>query len=93
MVICPFQLLLLSMKSLRHWARGSTQAADPLSICSGRKQIMATGAKPALESTVDDNTGTPEVSVAAPVTLKEMIIRKLTEIFQHNEHLGVTRQY
>ena len=53
---------------------------------------MAAGAKPALESTVDPTSEAVQAPVAPPVTLKERIIRKLTEIFEHNERLGITRQ-
>jgi len=54
---------------------------------------MATGAKPALDPHVDNKTGDLEASAAKPATLKERIIRKLTEIFEYNERLGVTRQH
>jgi hypothetical protein len=60
---------------------------------------MATGAKPALEPLVDQSTSVAdnhaEAQVASetkPISLRERIIRKLTEIFEHNERLGVTRQ-
>jgi hypothetical protein len=53
---------------------------------------MAAGAKPALDSTIDDKPEARKECDATPVTLKERIIRKLTEIFEHNERLGVTRQ-
>lgn len=52
---------------------------------------MAAGAKPALESMVDAKPETPQASDPKPLTMKERIIRKLSEIFQHNEDLGVTR--
>ena len=53
---------------------------------------MATGAKPALNPIVDGKPDTSEASEAKSATLKERIIRKLIEIFEHNEHLGSTRQ-
>ena len=53
---------------------------------------MATGAKPALEPLMDNKTEAQMASEAKPATLKDRIIRKLTEIFEHNERLGVTRQ-
>jgi len=53
---------------------------------------MATGAKPALEPLRDNKTEAQMPSDAKPATLKDRIIRKLIEIFQHNERLGVTRQ-
>lgn len=53
---------------------------------------MAAGAKPALDSMIDDKAGVMKEGVTKPVTLKERIIRKLTEIFEHNERLGVTRE-
>jgi len=52
---------------------------------------MATGAAPALEPLPDDKTELQEASNTQPITLKERIIRKLSEIFEHNERLGVTR--
>ncbi len=52
---------------------------------------MATGAAPALNQQPDDKKGSPETSDAKPLTLKDRIIRKLNEIFDHNERLGVTR--
>lgn len=53
---------------------------------------MAAGAKPALDPTIDDKAEAMKQGEAKPATLKERIIRKLTEIFEHNERLGVTRQ-
>jgi hypothetical protein len=53
---------------------------------------MATGAKPALESLTENKTDAQPVSESKPLTLKERVIRKLTEIFEHNERLGSTRQ-
>ena len=52
---------------------------------------MATGAKPALKPLCDNKTEAQVPSDGKPATLKERIIRKLTEIFKHNESLGVTR--
>lgn len=52
---------------------------------------MATGAKPALDPLVNSKTEDLEASAAKPATLKDRIIRKLTEIFERNERLGVTR--
>lgn len=53
---------------------------------------MAAGAKPAIDSMVNDKADAPQASEAKPATLKERIIRKLTEIFEYNERLGSTRQ-
>jgi len=53
---------------------------------------MATGAKPALKPLRDNKTEAQVPSDAKPATLKDRIIRKLTEVFEHNESLGVTRQ-
>ncbi len=51
---------------------------------------MATGAKPALDPNVGQSEGA-EPTQAKPASLKDRIIRKLLEIFEHNEKLGVTR--
>lgn len=53
---------------------------------------MAAGAKPALETLTDDEPKAAPVSDPSPLTLKQRIIRKLMEIFEYNERLGVTRQ-
>jgi len=53
---------------------------------------MSAGAKPALETLTNDERKTPPASDPSPLTLKQRIIRKLTEIFEYNERLGVTRQ-
>jgi hypothetical protein len=54
---------------------------------------MSAGAKPALDPNVakDAAATAPEASEAKPMSLKDRIIQKLTEIFEHNEKLGVTR--
>jgi hypothetical protein len=52
---------------------------------------MAAGAKPALDPMIDDKAETPKATGAKSATLAERIIRKLTEIFEHNERLGPTR--
>ncbi|HUC28289.1 MAG TPA: hypothetical protein VMR80_01850 [Candidatus Acidoferrum sp.] len=52
---------------------------------------MAAGAKPALDPTLNSETEASQASEVKPLTLKERIIRKLTQIFEHNERLGVTR--
>lgn len=51
---------------------------------------MSAGAKPALDPNVakDAAAKAPE---AKPSSLKDRIIQKLNEIFEHNENLGVTR--
>ena len=41
---------------------------------------------------VDNKTDALNASDQKPATLKDRIIRKLTEIFEHNERLGPTRQ-
>jgi hypothetical protein len=51
---------------------------------------MATGAKPALDPNIAKTEADKE-SEAKPKSLKDRIIKKLTEIFEHNERLGVTR--
>ena len=53
---------------------------------------MAAGAKPALESLAENKTDAPVAPSTKPLTLKDRIIGKLTEIFEHNERLGSTRQ-
>lgn len=53
---------------------------------------MAAGAQPALDPAVENKTESAQASDARPTTLKERIIAKLTEIFEHNERLGSTRQ-
>jgi hypothetical protein len=53
---------------------------------------MAAGAKPALDPIVDDKGKAHTSSDVKPATLKERILRKLTEIFEYNERLGSTRQ-
>jgi hypothetical protein len=53
---------------------------------------MAAGAKPALDSIAENKKDTQIASEAKPLTLKDRIVRKLTEIFEHNERLGSTRQ-
>jgi hypothetical protein len=52
---------------------------------------MATGAVPALDQQPDDKKESPETSDAKPLTLRDRIIRKISEIFDHNERLGITR--
>lgn len=52
---------------------------------------MATGAKPALEPIVDTQAEAVVAPDAQPLTLKARIIRKLDQIFEHNERVGVTR--
>ena len=53
---------------------------------------MATGAKPALDPKLTEQTQTVETSAAKPATLLEKIVQQLTKIFEHNERLGSTRQ-
>jgi len=83
-----------SIKILRRGANltVSRAVADTLSITLAKETIMATGAKPALKPLRDNKTEAEVPSDAKPATLKDRIIRKLTEIFKHNESLGVTRQ-
>jgi hypothetical protein len=52
---------------------------------------MAAGAKPALESMAENKTNAQSPK-PKPLTLRDRIIKKLTEIFEHNESLGSTRQ-
>jgi hypothetical protein len=52
---------------------------------------MAAGAKAALEPASDNKAEAQPASDAKPRTLIQRIIRKLTEIFEHNERLGITR--
>jgi hypothetical protein len=52
--------------------------------------MPAAGAQPAFDTTVENKTET-QVYDPKPLTLKDRIVRKLTEIFEHNERLGVTR--
>jgi hypothetical protein len=52
---------------------------------------MAAGTQPALDKTLKDQPET-HVPDPKPLTLKDRILRKLTQIFEHNERLGVTRQ-
>jgi hypothetical protein len=51
---------------------------------------MAAGTQPALDKNLE-NQPEAQASDPKPVTLKDRIVRKLTEIFEHNERLGVTR--
>ena len=53
---------------------------------------MATGAAPALDPKMENKTKAEKTSETKPLSLKDRIVRKLTEIFQFNEDLGVTRQ-
>jgi hypothetical protein len=53
---------------------------------------MAAGAKPALESTTNNQTEAPQSPNPKPLTFMDRIARKLTEIFEYNERLGSTRQ-
>lgn len=53
---------------------------------------MAAGAKPALDPNVDGKTEAQDTPALKPTSLKDRIIHKLTEIFEHNERLGSTRQ-
>jgi hypothetical protein len=53
---------------------------------------MAAGAKPALESLAENKGDAQSAPESKPLTLKDRIIRRLTEIFEHNERLGSTRQ-
>lgn len=52
---------------------------------------MATGAKPALDPALANQTEPAQVQATRPLTVGERIVRKLTEIFEYNEKLGVTR--
>ena len=52
---------------------------------------MATGAAPGLDPKYENKADAQEVAEAKPLTLKARIIRKLSEIFEYNERLGVTR--
>jgi hypothetical protein len=51
---------------------------------------MAAGTQPALDKALE-NQPEAQASDPKPLTLKERILQKLTEIFEHNERLGVTR--
>jgi hypothetical protein len=53
--------------------------------------IMAAGAKPALDPALDKKDEASKALDTKPASLKERIIQKLTEIFEHNEKLGPTR--
>lgn len=52
---------------------------------------MATGTQPALDKTLENQPETT-ASDPKPLSFKDRIIRKLSEIFEHNERLGPTRQ-
>jgi len=51
---------------------------------------MATGTAPALDAKIAGKKETPE-EPHVRLTLKERIMRKLSEIFEYNEKLGITR--
>lgn len=53
---------------------------------------MAAGAKPALDPTIEKKTEASATPEAQPLSFKDRLVRKLTEIFEHNERLGSTRQ-
>jgi hypothetical protein len=53
---------------------------------------MAAGAKPVLESLTESREDAKPAPESKPLSLKDRVIRKLTEIFEHNERLGSTRQ-
>jgi len=53
---------------------------------------MAAGSKPALDPTIEKKAESQETAAAKPLTFKERLLQKLTEIFEHNERLGSTRQ-
>jgi hypothetical protein len=52
--------------------------------------MPAAGTQPALDKPVENKVET-QVCDPKPLTLKDRILRKLMEIFEHNERLGVTR--
>jgi hypothetical protein len=52
---------------------------------------MAAGTQPALDKTLE-NQPEAQAPEPKPLTLKGRILRKLAEIFEYNERLGVTRQ-
>jgi len=52
---------------------------------------MATGAAPGLDPKCENKPDAHEAADAKHVTLTARIIRKLSEIFEHNEELGATR--
>jgi hypothetical protein len=52
---------------------------------------MAAGTQPALDKSLENQPET-HGSDPKPLTLKQRILRRLTQIFEHNERLGVTRQ-
>jgi len=52
---------------------------------------MATGTAPALDPKIAGKKKTPEAP-HVKLTLKDRIIRMLSEIFEYNEKLGITRQ-
>jgi hypothetical protein len=51
---------------------------------------MATGTAPALDPTIVGEKQTTEAP-HVKLTLKERIFRKLNEMFEYNEELGITR--
>lgn len=53
---------------------------------------MAAGPKLALAPIIHEKTEVQKASDAKPLTLMDRIILRLTEIFEHNERLGTTRQ-
>ncbi len=52
---------------------------------------MAAGTQPALDKTIENKHET-DAADPKPLSFKDRIIRKLAEIFEHNERLGPTRQ-
>jgi hypothetical protein len=52
---------------------------------------MATGTAPALDPKQIKQSAAQQTSNAQPLTFMARLTRKLTEIFEYNEKLGVTR--
>lgn len=52
---------------------------------------MVTGAAPALDTQNCEQAKSDQTPDPKPATFKEWLVRKLSEIFEHNEKLDVTR--
>jgi hypothetical protein len=53
---------------------------------------MSAGAKPALDSLNENKKEAAATTDVKPLTLKDRILHVLSQIFEHNERLGSTRQ-
>jgi hypothetical protein len=65
--------------------------AKTINVFRRKRNLMAAGTQPALDKSVENKPET-DTSDPKPLSFKDRVLRKLTEIFEYNERLGPTRQ-